>query len=80
MVNIELTRHGMFFLELHSPQKRVSCAQALLSFIKDSCFFFLPQEGDRVMLKVACQILGRKFYKNTKKIILILPKPLNFHS
>ena len=34
----------------------------------------------KLLLKVALQILGRKFYKNTKKIILTLPKPFNFHS
>ena len=27
---------------------------------------------------MALQILGRKFYKNTKKNILILPKPFDF--
>ena len=31
-------------------------------------------------LKVALQIMGRKFYRHTKKIILIFPKPLNFYS
>ena len=36
--------------------------------------------GPITPLKVALQILGQKFYKNTKQIILILPKPFNFHS
>ena len=31
-------------------------------------------------LKGALQILGRKFYKNTKKSSLYSTKPFNFHS
>ena len=35
---------------------------------------------DGIPLKVALQILGRKFYNYAKKKILILSKPFNFHS
>ena len=44
--------------------------------------FFLPcsLKSLRSILKVALQIFGRNFYKNTKKIIVIVPNPFDFHS